>query len=269
MPRLALNEIDLYYELHGTGEPADPPLMLVAGLASDSQSWLPVLEPLSRHHRVIVLDNRGCGRTTPPDCTTGIGRMADDCIALADHLGIGRFRLLGHSMGGFIAIDCALRFPDRVARLVLANTTAKTSGRNRALFLDWLGYLDAGMAPAPWWRNFFYWIFTPGFFEDAAATDAFLKLVLEYPYPPRPDGLRGQVGAIVGFDRAADLRHIASPTLILCSTEDVLLPPGEDAAGLAGIPNARVAVLDGSAHASFIEAPDAFVEQVLAFLAAT
>ena len=273
MPQLKINGIDLYYELHGT-VPGDLngahglPLMLIAGFASDSQSWLPVLEPLARHYPLVLLDNRGCGRTLPLACANQIGLMTDDCIALADHLGIGSFHLLGHSMGGFVAIDCALRFPDRVARLALANTSPRNSARNQALFLDWIAYLEQGMSLRHWWRNFFYWVFTPAFFEDTNAAESLLQLAVEYPYAPGLDGLRNQVHAMAGFDRTADLHRIGAETLVLCSDEDLLFPPGQNGAGLAAIPRAKVSMLNGAAHASLVEMPDAFAELVLEFLGA-
>jgi pimeloyl-ACP methyl ester carboxylesterase len=63
--------------------------------------------------------------------------MAENCVALADHLGIARFDLLGHSMGGLIAIDCASNHPRRIGRLVLANSAAANISRNVSLFDDW------------------------------------------------------------------------------------------------------------------------------------
>ena len=100
MPMAKVNDLEIYYEIHGEG----PPLLLVAGLASDSQSWQPVLDSLAADYQVIVFDNRGVGRTTPQEAGNSISRMADDCVGFARQLGIGKFHLLGHSMGGFIAL---------------------------------------------------------------------------------------------------------------------------------------------------------------------
>ncbi|MDP8313931.1 MAG: alpha/beta hydrolase [Candidatus Celaenobacter antarcticus] len=107
MPSTIVNGIDLYYEIHGKGEP----LMLIAGLASDSQSWQPIMEDLSRNYRVITPDNRGVGRTKPSDINISIQKITDDCISLVRHLGLSSVNMLGHSMGGFVALDCAIRYP--------------------------------------------------------------------------------------------------------------------------------------------------------------
>lgn len=170
MPVFNLLDASIYYETHAPAEragiaPADiapptkhPPLMLIAGLASDSQSWLPrVVHALSQHRLVVTLDNRGCGRTQYQS-DISIEQMAADCLALADHLGLTTVDLLGHSMGGMIALTAARDFPDRINRMVLCNSSARQSGRNRRLFDDWSQvYASDGATPA-WYRNLFYWL---------------------------------------------------------------------------------------------------------------
>src|SRR5437899_7562419 len=154
--------IDSYYEIQGEGAP----LLLIAGLASDSQSWQPVIAELASHYRVITVDNRGTGRTTPQDAPTSIRAMTDDCVALLDHLGLPSVHVLGHSMGGFVAQDCAIRHPERVDALVLAATSSVSPRRNNDLFSDWADALSNGADMSAWFRNLFYWIFTARFFDD-------------------------------------------------------------------------------------------------------
>jgi pimeloyl-ACP methyl ester carboxylesterase len=273
MARLQRDQIDLYFERHGPA-PDDPelsdrqppPLILVAGLASDSQSWASVLPTLAAERQVLVYDNRGCGRSQPQATANSIALMADDCLALADHLGLERFDLLGHSMGGLIALEVARRAPQRLSRLVLSNSAAAQSARNQQLFEDWADDLDAGKSRARWFRNFFYWIFTERFFADPAAVEGLLELVLSYPYPATSAGFRSQVEAMRGFDARPWLSRIEAPTLILACTEDLLFPPRQDAAGLASIPAAELRLLRAQAHSLPLEAPAAFCEAVLRFL---
>jgi len=117
MPSTAIDQVELFYETHGSGMP----LMLVAGLASDSQSWQPIVGDLSRHFLVITPDNRGVGRTKPQKIGITIRQIADDYIALMTHLGLSSVNLLGHSMGGFVALDLAIRYPDCVNKLILGH----------------------------------------------------------------------------------------------------------------------------------------------------
>jgi pimeloyl-ACP methyl ester carboxylesterase len=267
--QLQNNDIDLYYEVHGPAASASPhrPLLLVAGLASDSQSWLPVLETLACERPVIIFDNRGCGRTRAQPGADGISRLADDCLRLAEHLALERFDLLGHSMGGFIALECARRAPDRVARLLLCNSSAAQSARNQLLFSDWADEFDAGQAEERWFRTFFYWILTPAFFDDAPAVEQLLELAIGYPHRQTAAGFRGQVVAMRGFDARPWLETLTMPTLVLASAEDQLYPPGADGSGLAALPNAQLVSVANGAHSLPLESPAQFSAAVLEFLA--
>ena len=118
MPTLARADVELHYEIRGSGRP----LLLIAGLAADSAFWLAAIDALAASRQVILVDNRGSGRTTPLDAPTGIGVMADDCAALLRHLGLRGVDMAGHSMGGMIAQECAIRYPELVDRVVLAST---------------------------------------------------------------------------------------------------------------------------------------------------
>lgn len=159
MPFLDHDGIQLYFEQHGSG----PPLLLLAGLASDSRSWPAVLPGLAERFTLILLDNRGVGRSSQ-DCAISISLMADDCAALIRYLRLTRVSLLGHSMGGMVALECARRHPELVERLLLAATAARNPVRNNLLFQDWADLYDAGCDRAVWFRSLLYWIFTERFF---------------------------------------------------------------------------------------------------------
>ena len=270
MPKLSLDDIQLYYEVHGpdiadTGQPA---LLLVPDLAADSRDWGSVLGALAERRTVICLDHRGAGRTRPADAPNSIGHMAEDCLALAAHLGLQRFDLLGHGLGGFVALECALRRPKRIARLILANSAARLNARNARLFSDWSSALigAGGVAGQHWWGNLLYWSFTPSWFEDSAAVDRRLYQVVTDEYPLTPAGFRGQVAAMHGFDRRAALGRIRASTLVLGGELDMLFPPGDNGAGLARITRARVVLIPGQGHAIHVEAPELFLEPVLDYL---
>lgn len=262
MPKTLLNGIDLYYETHGKGTP----LMLIAGLVSDSQSWVSVINDLSRHCFVITPDNRGVGRSMPQDTELSIRQITDDCVALIRHLGFSSVNLLGHSMGGFVALDLALRYPDCVNRLILAGTSASNSRRNNALFSDWASCLESGMDSGQWFRNMFYWIFSRRFFENDVAVNDAVRFAIDYPYPQSAVAFRNQVKAIAGYDGTEDLSRICSKTLVISGKEDLLFPT-EVGAGLArAIPGVDFSVIDSAAHSMHVEQPKAFTDCVLDFL---
>jgi len=262
MPSTTVNGIDLYYECHGKGKP----LMLIAGLASDSQSWQPIVEDLSQRYLVILPDNRGVGRTNPQDIETSIQHIADDCVALIRHLGLSSVTLLGHSMGGFVTLDCAIRYPEIVSKLILVGTSAFNSERNNALFHDWLLYLRSGMDLDCWFRSIFYWIFSRRFFENKETLNDAVRLAIEYPYPQSDIAFERQVRAIKGFNCQERLPSIKAKTLIICGKEDLLFPPEDSIRVLQGIPGTSVFLVEDAAHSIHIENPKAFTKSITNFV---
>ena len=262
MPTLALPGLSLHYEQRGRGVP----LLLVAGLASDSSSWLTIGEPLSSRFRTVAPDNRGVGRTHPQDGPVSIDAMADDCAALLDALGIARAHVLGHSMGGFVAQRLALRHPGRVDRLVLAGTGAAAGASNVARFRDLADRLEGGEPRDAWFRRLFDAIFTRRFLTDPESVDAALRWALDYPFPQSIAGFRRQCDAMAAFDGHADVGRIAARALVVAGREDVLFPVDDCRAFASGLPHATFAVIDGAAHAIHTEQPRAFAGAVAAFL---
>src|SRR3990167_10012984 len=118
MPLQTLTDIDVYYEQQGAG----PDLILIGGLTSDHQIWRTPLRTFSQHFRVTTFDNRGAGQSSTPDYPYTIEMMANDTIQLMDALNINKAHILGHSMGGGIAMQMALMAPDRIHKLILASS---------------------------------------------------------------------------------------------------------------------------------------------------
>jgi pimeloyl-ACP methyl ester carboxylesterase len=262
MPSAVINGVDLYYEIRGEGMP----LLLIAGLASDSRSWDPIIDELSRHVLVIAPDNRGTGRTTPQDARITIRQIADDCIALARHLGFPSVSLLGHSMGGFAALDLAIRRPDAVEKLILAGTSSSNSKRNDSLFFHWAACREGGMDRELWFRSIFYWLFSARFFDNEAAVNDAVRYALEYTYPQSTEAFRNQVEAIAGFDCTENLSKITAETMVISGKEDLLYPPEVSARLSEAIGKAVFSVIENAAHSIHMEQPQAFNGIVLEFL---
>ncbi len=108
MPIAHANNIAINYEVHGDGEP----LIMINGLADDLSSWAYQTEEFARHFKVIIFDNRGIGGTDKPEGRYTTAEMAADARGLLNHLGIERAHVLGVSMGGMIAQEFALAYPD-------------------------------------------------------------------------------------------------------------------------------------------------------------
>ncbi|MEO1135125.1 MAG: alpha/beta fold hydrolase [Pseudomonadota bacterium] len=260
MPVLSTEDVDLYYEVLGEG----PPLLLIAGLSSDGASWGPVAPSLAKSFTLIMPDNRGAGRTRDKGAIS-IDAMARDCAALLDHLSITQAHVLGHSMGGAIAMALASTAPDRVHRLALTATSAKTPARTISVIDSLLALREAGVKDEIWLRAFFHWLFAPAFFENGAAVDAAIALAIAYPHAQSTADMRRQVDAIRAFDASQSPARLKAPTLVLMGEDDLMLPPEVVTAGFHAAPNKQVETLAGAAHSLHWDQPTAFTAAVSAF----
>lgn len=262
MPNIQINDIELYYEIHGEGEP----LILIAGLGSDSQSWQPIVDELSQYIMLIILDNRGTGRTIPQDVETSIHQITDDCMQLAKHLGLSSFNLLGHSMGGFVALDLVVRYPYAVDKLILAATSASNSKKNNVLFSEWVTKLESGMDIKIWFRNIFNWLFTEHFLHNKFELDAALQYAVNYPYPQSTIAFKKQIEAIADFNCYEQLSDITTKTLVIGGKEDILFPTETVSSLAKQIPEATLTLIGNAAHSIHMEQPKLFTNTVLDFL---
>jgi pimeloyl-ACP methyl ester carboxylesterase len=131
MPSIEVNDIAMYYEIHGTGKP----LVVVNGLAIDISEFEVITRPLANHNRVLVLDNRGAGRSDKPDMPYSIEMMAADTAALMQKVGFQPASVMGISMGGRIALELTLEHPEMVDKLLLVSTSARVIKNWRRQFL--------------------------------------------------------------------------------------------------------------------------------------
>jgi len=145
MPTVKVGDINMYYEIHGEGEP----LLLTAGGGMGLAGWARQTPEFSEKYRVIVFDNRGAGRTDAPDTPYSIEMMADDTAGLLDALGIEKAHILGLSMGGMIAQEFALKYPQRVKSLILATTTASPYPWAKHIIDTWARMAQEGLQTGP------------------------------------------------------------------------------------------------------------------------
>jgi 3-oxoadipate enol-lactonase len=266
--RYARNErLRIAYELRGSRWRSRRPwLVLVQGLGFDRSGWDPVADRLRRHFRLLLVDNRGCGRSAVPARQFTVADMARDVVAALDAARIRRAHVAGTSLGGMVAQEVAIGHPGRVDRLVLACTTPgwpyaypmpPASARLIAA--------TRGLAPDVAARR---WV------ENALAANTVASrpdlvdrlLAHQQARPNDPAGFAALAAA--GARYAGQLRQnqIRARTLILHGDADTVVDP-RNAALLAGrIPDATLVVLPGLGHLFFWEAPDTFVDAVSAFL---
>lgn len=239
---------------------------MIAGLASDSQSWAPIVPLLSERHQLIMPDNRAVGRTLPKDAETSIEQMAEDYAALLDALGIDRVRILGHSMGGIVAMHFAARWPDRVHRLIVAASEPSQTARTISLIDTLVALREAGVRDELWFKSLFHWLFAPTFFDDPAALEEAIRLSEDYPYRQTVEAMRRQADAIAQFDLGGSAKHIVAPTLAILGGDDLLISSKEATTALKSIGNIQIEEIAGAAHSLHWDNPEAFSDLALAFL---
>jgi pimeloyl-ACP methyl ester carboxylesterase len=262
MPKVKLKDISLYYDVYGKGNP----LLLIAGLGSDNASWLGVVKELSMYFKVIIFDNRGSGRSDVPPGAYTIRNMADDAIKLLDFLQIKQAHIIGHSMGGYIAQELAINYPERLDKLILESTAPVSSKRNNILFEDICSQLKKEGNSEAWIKRWTFWLFSPKLFTNNAFINAFVGNSLQYPYLQKADGFKSQTDAIALFDMRDRIGAIKAKTLILEGKDDILITPEEAEMLANGIPGSIYQLLKDVAHCIHIENPKLFTSAVLPFL---
>ncbi len=262
MPETKINNLDIHYEEpRGEGEP----LLLIAGLGGDHGSWLPVADELARDFRLILFDNRGAGRSTVPEAPYTIREMAGDIADLLDVLKIESAHVIGHSMGGYIAQEFAINYPERVEKLVLEGTAPISSSRNNLLFENFSRFHRDGMKLENWLRVWMFWLFRPRSLDDQEFIATYLRESLAYPYFQTPEGFQGQAEAIDSFDTRGRLEKIKAETLVVTGKDDILITAEESSLLLQGIAGSSHLRLD-TAHCIHLEEPKAFTKGILGFL---
>jgi 3-oxoadipate enol-lactonase len=247
--------------LHFIERGSGPPLLLVHGLLVTGEMFEPVLEAFARHHRVIVPDLRGHGRSgaLPPPYT--VAQLAADLARLLEHLGLAAAAVLGYSQGGAIAQQLALEHPNRCQRLVLACTYAfnmaslreKIEGHVVPLLLALLGM-----------ERFAKLVIGQGLKEvSPERRDALMAIMAQQDRTLMTTAWR----SAMAFDSRPRLGEIRCPTLIIAGAKDTAVPQHHADMLHSGIAGAELSVVQGAGHALIWTHADELVRRSESFLA--
>jgi pimeloyl-ACP methyl ester carboxylesterase len=252
-----VNGVRMYYEVHGAGRPV---VLLHGGLGA-IEMFREVLPLLAEGRRVVAVDLQAHGRTADVGRPLDYETMADDVAALIGHLGFERADVMGYSLGGGVALQTAIRYPEAVRKLVVVSTPFRRDG--------WYPEVLAGMGQMG-----------PEAAEPMKATPMY---ALYSSVAPRPDDwpvLLTKLGALLGqdYDWSGDVAAMGTPTLIVVGDADSvrtshaveffeLLGGGKQDAGWdgSGIPDSRLAVLPATTHHDIFFSP-ALASTVAPFL---
>lgn len=241
------------------GDDALPPLLLSNSLGTSLEMWEPQMRDFAARFRVVRYDSRGHGRSEVTQGPYSIAMLADDALGLLDALAIPRAHFCGLSMGGMVGIWLGVNAPERVDRLVLANTGARIGNADL-----WDARIDAvrrlgmvSIAPAVLAR----W-FSPELVERPTPMISQLRATFE---AMSADAYAASCAAVRDMDQRRSLHRIHAPTLVIAGAEDRVTTPADARDIVDAVRNAHYVELPAS-HLSNIQAASAFTQAVVHFL---
>lgn len=271
MARIEVGGVELWYEFNGEGEN----VVQIGGAVSAHEGYATITPELSTKYRVLDYDHRGYGLSDRPDQRYTIDTWSDDLAALMDALDIQHAHIHGGSMGSFIAINFASKYPDRVDKLLLgAGAVAKCDRMATLQFRVWQYVAQAyGISSSELAEELLTKAFSRDYLDGMGDDDETVAGMREVT--ARNASLPVFVDAcqvMIDTDVRDRLNSISADTLVMVGSEDVLTPldMGPDGAGaryVAGhVPRARLEIFEGSGHGHYIEQAEKSIEVIFDFL---
>lgn len=269
-----LKGVKLCYEVFGEGYP----LFLIHGFGAKKESWIAQVPELSKHFKVIQLDNRGAGKSDRPETEYTMEIFADDIKNLMDHLGIEKANVCGWSLGGMIVQNFVLKYPNRVNKVILINTNfgfPDASGPEvyKNMRLSELEAKKVDPAKA-WWsgtRSSFYLKFrkqmeanpSKKWYGVWSAEDLIKESAIN---PPTAKDINMQAGALKTHNTFDRLDTIKNPTLLLTASHDRLTPKSSMEQIHEKIPKSTLVVIEKAGHSSPFEKTPEVNQNIIEFL---
>ncbi|MDD4291387.1 MAG: alpha/beta hydrolase [Clostridia bacterium] len=253
----------IYYEEYGEGKP----IVILNGVMMSTASWTPFIPTLSRANRLILVDFFDQGKSDRMSEFYSQKLQAEVLFGLLEHLHLEKASIMGISYGGEVAIKFAVCHGDKVDRLMLFNTTSKTSEWLRDIGRGWnqIGETLNGQA---YYNVTIPVIYSSNYYQKQIKwmRDRESKLVPLFSSEEFQSRMKRLVDSAEDHDENANTHKISNPTLIVTCTEDTLVPRVEQDYLAATIPNAQYVSIIGSGHASMYEKPMLFASLILGFV---
>lgn len=261
MPTVVANGLSLYYEEFGRGEP----IVFLSGLGGDSRAFSVTIRYFSDRYRALAIDARDTGRSDRVTAPYSTADVADDLAAFLKTLGIPSAHVVGHSLGGLVAQEFAVRFPAMVRSLVLASTHSGASEWRKALIKSWI-FLRRRCEPAEFTEATFPWLVAPPFYRNPSQIEGMIRFAERNPWPQDAETFARQAESAFRFAAGSQLGSIRVPTLVLAGALDLVNPPSVAQELAAQIPGARLVVFPEAGHLPHIEDGDGLRREIDRFL---
>jgi 3-oxoadipate enol-lactonase len=263
MPTVRANDLDIYYEQQGSGEP----LVLIPYLAIDQACYAFQVADYAKHYTCISVNLRGAGQTSKPDGAYTTELLADDVAAFMQAIGVDRAHVTGLSLGAATGMWLAAKHPEKVKTLSLHSAWPKTDPFLRTVVEGWRELAKGlGSVTEMVILGIFPWCFTPELYAAKPEyIDALAEFVRGRPMPP-VEALLRQSEAVLGHDASAQLGRIAAPTQVTLGRRDLVCSTRFIDALTGGIGDTELVVFENCSHAPMYENVPDFNAQTLAFL---
>jgi len=265
MPVVTANDVNLYYEIYGQGEP----LVFIHGFAVDHLVFAALPERLQNGYQVILLDNRGSGQSDCPDYPYTVEMMANDLAEFCKRLNLGRCHFVGHSMGGMILQSLAHQHPEQVRSAILCCTDVKIDIRYALTAQSRVALMAAECPQRALIENGLGWTFSSDFLEQPGMVEKIINLRLSNPFPITAMGYRHQLNALLSFNSSAWINQIKASCLVISGEQDIIMNEHSVRKMSLEIPHAHYECISGVGHAPFIEKPEAFLQALMHFITST
>lgn len=262
MPKIKINDISIYYEEHGQGEP----LVLISGLNSEHVIWTSVLDKFAKHYRVILLNNRGAGQTDAPDGPYTIEQMADDAIDLCKKLQIEKAHFIGSSMGSCIVQAIAYRHPEFLKSIIASNALMVL---HASFLFNAQAQVELRKANAPMAaiiKTACAWGFSYHFLAQPGRIEQYVQASMANPYPITAKAAEAQLAALEVFDSRSWASSIKVPMLIISADQDIVIPERLSQDLAREIPHAEYYSFTDCGHIPYVEYPAEYFEVAHKFL---
>jgi pimeloyl-ACP methyl ester carboxylesterase len=266
MPILNERGFPIYYEVHGEGE--GDPLLYVTGPGASCRGWKYATVPdLSLDRRNVVFDGRGVGESGDPGEDYTTVDVAEDALAVMDHLRIERAHIIGTLLAGMAAQELAIRHPHRVRSLILCGTASHLTNKLRLIMEIWRDSLELHVPRELRVRNWIVWHIGDIALEQPGFVDELLRFQLERDIEVDDEAYAAMCAACLAHDTRGRLDQIDVPTLVACGDRDILTPVELHRELANRIPRARLVVFQGIGHVVAFEAVHRFNRMVRRFMA--
>jgi 3-oxoadipate enol-lactonase len=250
--------IKIYWDEQGQGAP----ILLIMGLGYPSSLWHRARPVLAQRYRTVAFDNRGAGLSDVPPGPYSIATMASDAAMVLEAAGVARAHVFGISMGGMIAQEFALQYPERTGSLILGCTSAggPSAVRAESRVADIL--MVRGMTLEQAREAILPYIYDPATPRERIEED----LSLRRRWLPSMEGYMAQLQGILAWEAYSRIAQITAPTLVIHGKSDALVPPGNGELIAGRIPGSKLVLLEHASHLFLTDQTEAARKEILGFL---